>query len=122
MRRNRLETHYLRPRETRKDNEGNTYAEYGLAEEFTGESWPASGRVQAQMYGEKLPYVRNVKIQGDYVIERGDDGVIRYVFESGLTVCEKDGLCLDVGEDDEPDYEIVAITPYKPLRLEAMRR
>ena len=122
MRRNRLETHYLRPREPGKDNEGNTYVEYGPAEEFTGESWPASGRVQAQMYGEKLPYVRNVKIQGDYVTERGEDGVIRYAFESGLTVCEKDGLCLDVGEDDEPDYEIVAITPYKPLRLEAMRR
>ena len=122
MRRNRLETHYLRPREPGKDNEGNTYVEYGLAKEFTGESWPASGRVQAQMYGEKLPYVRNVKIQGDYVTKRGEDGVIRYVFESGLTVCEKDGLCLDVGEEDEPDYEIVAIIPYKPLRLEAMRR
>lgn len=119
--------------------------------EFTGESWPASGRVQAQMYGEKLPYVRNVKIQGDYVIERGKDGVIRYVFESGLVVCEKDGLCLDFVpggltlqplmpdgkvvlfpdektfgfseiEDPEPDFEIISITPFRPLRLEAMRR
>ena len=151
MRRTRLETFHLMPRIPAKDNEGNTYVEYGTAVEFTGESWPASGKVQAQMYGEKLPYVRNIKIQGDYSKETAQDGTVSYVFGTGLSVREKDGLCLETmpGQTETtvllpdgnafmfpdgkvpflvqemytmPDYEIISITPYKPLRMEAMKR
>ena len=117
-----MESHYLKPRILSRDNEGNTFPEYGTAVPFTGEVWQASGRVQAQMYGEKLAYVRNVKIQGDYSVRTDSKGTVYYDFTDGLTVCEKDGLCLDVGDDADPDYEIISIKPYKPWRLEAMRR
>ena len=48
----------------KKDREGSTYEEYSAASSFSGESWPASGKVQAQQYGQRLGYIRNVKIDG----------------------------------------------------------
>ena len=122
MRRSRLETHYLRPRIVEKDSEGNTSETFGTAVEWTGEVWQASGRVQAEMYGEKLPYIRNIKIQGDYTVSVGGNGIPRYVFSESLAISEKDGLCIDCGKDEGPDYQVISITPFRPLRLEAVRR
>jgi len=157
MRWQRVETHYIRPRVAAKDSEGTVHAAYGEPVRFTGEVWQASGRVQAELYGDKLPYVRNIRIQGDYETVHGQDGTVSYVFGGGLTVRERDGVYLDVPVecplydarhlkdqlgrrlltpdekemvtwDDaeprsaDPDYEIISITPYKPLRMEVMRR
>lgn len=38
-----------------------------------------------------------------------------------FTLCEGDGLCVYVGANDDPDYKIISIRPYKPLKLEVER-
>ena len=108
LRQSRLETYYHRKRMVKKDKEGSTYEEYSAASSFSGESWPASGKVQAQQYGQRLGYIRNVKIDGGYAI-------------NGIDLMELDGICLFVGENTEPDYRIVAIKSYRFLTLEVER-
>lgn len=119
LKRSRAKDYYHRERIIKKDNESGTYEEYGAAFSFRGEVWPASGKVQAQMYGEKLSYIRNVKIEGKYTMVIDDKGKVHYVYPSGLDITESDGLCLYVPKDFKPDYKIIAIKPYTPLRLEA---
>lgn len=58
LKQSRLKTYYHRKRTVQKDNEGSTYEEYGAASSFSGESWSASGKVQAQQYGQRLGYIR----------------------------------------------------------------
>jgi hypothetical protein len=119
LKRSRIETHYIRSRITGKDGEGGTYEEYETARLFQGEVWPASGKVQAEMYGQRLSYIRNVKVIGNYVITTDRKGKVHYVFPDGLDVTESDGLCLYVAGDSSPDYKVLSIKPYRPLRLEA---
>ena len=115
LRQSRLETYYHRKRMVKKDNEGSTYEEYGAASPFSGESWPASGKVQAQQYGQRLGYIRNLKIAGGYTIEPDKDG------KNGTDLMELDGICLFSGENARPDYKIVAVKPYRFLTLEVER-
>jgi len=103
---------------TKKDREQGTYTEYENPVSFSGEVWPASGKVQAEMYGERLSYIRNVRIDGKYVITTDREGRVHYVYPAGVDVIEGAGLCLYVDEEAEPDYKIIAIKPYNPLRLE----
>ena len=110
---------HLAKRTACKDAEGSTYDSYGTPVAFDGEWWPASGEVQARMYGETLPYIRNVKIKGEYTVTVDEKGIAHYVYASGLDVCEKDGVCIDQAAN--PDYKIVAIKPHKPLLLEVKR-
>lgn len=122
LRRIRLEQHYLRKRNTKKDKEGGTYAEYGAACSFTGEVWPGGGKLQTEMYGERLPYIRNIRIDGKYKIKTGENGGLHYCFSDELSFAEGDGLCLYVPGESEPDYKILTIKPYRFLTLEAERR
>lgn len=119
LKRSRIEIHYVRPRITEKDSEGGTYEEYDTARPFQGEVWPASGKVQAEMFGERLSYIRNVRMLGDYVISTDRKGKVHYVFPDGLDVTESDGMCLYVSGNSNPDYKVLSIKPYRPLRLEA---
>lgn len=120
MSRRRRQTYYIKNREVKKDSEGGTYEVYGPPVKFLGEQWPAGGKVQAQIYGEELPYIRNLKVEGSYTTEQRN-GVMYYVFSDDLAFAELDGICMDVREDADPDYKIIAITPYRPLRLEVKR-
>lgn len=119
LKRNRLKQYHHRPAAQVKDGEGNSYAEYGAATIFDGEVWPASGKVQAEMYGDRLSYIRNIRIDGKYVITTDRKGKEHYVFPDGLDVTENDGMCLYVSGETEPDYKIISIKPYRFLRLEA---
>lgn len=119
LRRSRVRQYYHRQRFARKDTESGTYEEYGAATCFDGEVWAASGKVQAQMYGEKLSYIRNVRIAGNYVITTDRKKQVHYVYPGGLDITESDGLCLYVSGDADPDYKILSIKPYVPLRVEA---
>lgn len=121
LKRSRVKQYHARARITKKDNEGGTYEEYDAAVSFDGEAWPAGGKVQAETYGERLSYIRNVKIQGEYVIMPDRDNVIHYVYPDGLDIVENDGLCLYVQPESPPDYKVISIKPYAPLRLEAER-
>jgi len=69
------------------------------------------------MYGQRLQYIRNCKIEGGYSVEVDSKGQVQYRFKDML-VTESDGVCVDVLADVGPDYRIIAIRPYKPLRLE----
>lgn len=119
LKRSRVKKYYHKTKTIRKNSEGGTHEEYGAAAVFSGEVWPASGKVQAEMYGERLSYIRNVKIEGKYVITTDRKKQPHYVFPDGLDITESDGLCLYVPPEAEPDYRIIAIKPFTPLRLEA---
>lgn len=119
MRRNRKRTMYLRKRQPQKDSEGGTYTSYGEAVPFEGEVWPAGGKVQAEMYGERLSYIRNLKVEGNYSVTTDEKGKVHYVYPDGMDIAESDGICIDVPPDAEtPDYKIISIKPYRPLRME----
>ena len=112
---------YIAARTTLKNTEGSTYESFGTPASFVGEQWPASGKVQAQMYGEKLSYIRNVKIEGDYQISVDQQtGQIEYQF-ANFDVHESDRIYIDVPNTADPDYKILSIKPYKPLRLEVIK-
>ena len=121
MKQSRLQNYHLRSREVKKDSEGGTYTEYADAITFSGEVWPASGKVQAEIYGEKLSYVRNVRIDGKYVIATDRSGIVHYVYPDGLDIVESDGMCLYVDAAAEPDYKVLSIKPYQSLRMECMK-
>lgn len=121
IKRSRLETYHWKQRISRKDSEGSSYEEWGAAVSFQGESWPASGKVQAQQYGERLSYIRNLRIEGKYTIETDEKGMVSYDFGNGLKIRESDGICLYTGENGDPDYKVISIKPYRPLRLELDR-
>lgn len=122
LKRSRVKTFYQKKKITKKDKEGGTYVEYGSPVPFVGESWPAGGKVQAEQYGERLGYIYNVKIAGDYeafLETLGTRNFLRYIFpESGLELMEGDGICLFAPKDSKPDYKVISIKPYRPLRLE----
>lgn len=117
LRRNRITTIYHRKQETVKDAEGCTIEEYGTATALKGEIWPAGGRIQAEQYGEKLDYIRNLRLSGKYEITATDKRTV-YTLSTGAEISEGDGLCLYVNGDTDPDYRIISIKPYRFLTIE----
>lgn len=80
-------------RVTSKDNEGGTNTSYVEKEKaFRIEIWPAGGRVQVMMYGERLRYMMNAIT--DYDNE----------------LYESDGVAIET--DDHPDYRVVSKSKY----------
>lgn len=120
LKRNRLKTYNHRQAIPKKDNEGNSYIEYGLPSSFEAEVWPAGGKLQAEMYGQRVNNIKNVRISGNYDLMVSNHGDELYLF-ADMAVCEGDGICLNVPEDHEPDYRIIAIRPYRYLTLEVER-
>lgn len=116
MRTKNVKEYHLKKKVVRKDGEGGTYTEYGSLFEFSGEAWPAGGKIQAEIYGERLSYIYNLRMNGKYHVQTDEDGITHYVFNSGLDVVEGDGICLFT--EDEPDYKIISIKPLRFLRME----
>ena len=56
-------------------------------------------------------------IRGDFGLVM-DENVTGYKFVAG-TIHEGDGVCINSA--DEPDYKVISIKPYKPLRMEIER-
>lgn len=121
MKRSRLKQYYLRSKKVIKDNEGSTWVDYAEPVAFMGEVWAASGKVQAEIYGERLSYIRNVRVDGSYAITTDQKGIVHYVFQDGLDIVESDGVCLYVSVDADPDYKVLSIKPCKPLRMECVK-
>lgn len=118
IKQSRLEEIFFRKRVSGKDKEGSSYETWGAAFPVMAEIWPASGKVQAQQYGERLSYIRNVRLEGDYVITADAKGHAMYKTTSGLNIQEGDGLCLYTDPKNKPDYRIISIKPYRPLKME----
>ena len=101
MRRSQMKRYYLKRRTPQKNSEGGTIVAYADAVEINAIIWPAGGKVQAEMYGERLAYIKNMEYGGDEMMQEGD------------------GICVFVSSDDKPDYKIISIqTEYNPKRIE----
>ena len=99
MRRSQMKRYYLKRRTPQKNSEGGTIVAYADAVEIDAIIWPAGGKVQAEMYGERLAYIKNMEYGGDEMMQEGD--------------------CVFVSSDDKPDYKIISIqTEYNPKRIE----
>lgn len=122
LKRNRLNVFFLKNRESRKTAEGGVCEAYGEGKALSGEVWPAGGKLQTELYGEHVGYIRNVRINGKYSVQTEEKGNAVYTLADGTALREGDGLCIYVGKDQEPDYRIISIRPDRFLRLEAEKR
>lgn len=87
----------FRPRVTVKEPDGTTSEDWGNPESILGHIQPAGGKLMAEMYGQRLAYMR-----------------VMYV-EPGTQVPEGAGVCLDTV--DEPDYRVVAVRPWSGVAI-----
>ena len=120
LKRNRLKTYSHRSAISKKDNECNSYIEYGLPSSFEAEVWPAGGKLQAEMYGQRVNHIQNCRINAGYEVMADEKGRVSYRI-GYTTIQEGDGICVYVPGEQEPDYRIVAIRPYRYLTLEVER-
>lgn len=104
MRRSQLKTYHLRRREPGKDKEGGSITNYNEAVKIEAAIWSAGGKIQAEMYGERLAYIKNMQYEGKETMQEGD------------------GICVFVGPGSNPDYKIISIKPeYTPVQIELER-
>lgn len=120
LKRNRLKTYSHRRAIPKKDNEGNSYIEYGLPSCFEAEVWPAGGKLQSEMYGQRVNNIQNCRINAGYEVMADEKGHISYRI-GRMALQEGDGICLNVSGSREPDYRIIAIRPYRYLTMEIER-
>ena len=100
IRRSLLKPYHLRRRTVVKDDEGGSIEGYDAAVPIEAVIWSAGGRVQAQMYGEKLSYIKNMEYEGTEVIREGD------------------GICVGVSHEANPDYKVISVNDdYVPVRI-----
>lgn len=116
LRKNRLKDISICKRVTGRDSEGATYEEYNEPNTVQAEVWPGEGKVQAAQYGERLPYIRNIRLKDIYTKYVDEDGLVHYRIKD-IDITEQDGLCIEMVE--KPDYKIRSIKPYRFLTIEA---
>lgn len=119
MKRSRIQTINLKNKSVAKDSEGVPVISWGSATQIKAEVWPAGGQLQAQTYGDRVNNMMNVKVQGAFSIVP-EDNHLSFVFND-FTLREGDGLCIYTDGTEDPDYRIISITPYHPLKMEVER-
>ena len=98
LRKRDLMTVYLKKRIVTKDDEGNDDTSYSEEfEELQMNVQSAGGQVAAAIYGERLPYIKSCKYQGELIKPKQN---------------ENDGICLNVKSTEEPDFFIKSIQPF----------
>lgn len=80
-----------------KDDEGVTTEKWIKRKSMLLEIWPASGKLQAEMYGERLNYILNM------ILPKNDDD---------FRLTEKWGVNVYNQSIDEPDYRIISMKEY----------
>ncbi len=93
-------TYYLKKKIVIEDDEGGKYPGYSEAIKIEANIYPASGKLQAEIYGERLNYILNMLYEGSESINEGD------------------GICVYVSNDNEPDYKVISIKKYSHLFIE----
>lgn len=105
MRLRNLKMYKVYKLQTTTDDEGGTYTEYTTEPiECSLEIWHAGGKLQAEMYGERLAYMFNANCYKD------------------VDIAEKDGIA--IYSNDKPDYKVMSdrvYTNHRVLLLEAIR-
>ena len=93
--------YWLKKKKIIEDDEG------GKDQSFSNKSinisaniYPASGKLQAEIYGQRLNYILNMLYDGNEEIVEGD------------------GICVFVGKDSDPDYKVISIKPYSHKLIE----
>ena len=122
LKRSRLGAYQIKKAVPQKDAEGGSYIEYGPATPITAEMWTGGGKLQTEMYGNRLPNIRNLRLNGAYYEVPGINGKVTYQMRDGPGLAVGDGICIYAAADQDPDYQIVAIYPYTHLTLEVEKR
>ena len=78
-----------------KDGEGVTTEKWIKRKSMLLEIWPASGKLQAEMYGERLNYILNM------ILPKNKDDDFRPTEKWGVNVYNQ--------SIDEPDYRIISM-------------
>lgn len=101
MRIKNKKTYYLKKKIVIEDNEGGKYSSYSDESiDIQANIYPASGKLQAEIYGERLNYILNM------------------LYNGSVTINEGDGICVYVSRDNEPDYKVISIKTYSHLFIE----
>lgn len=108
--------YYLKKKTIVTDDEGGKYDGWSEPVEVKANIYPASGKLQAEIYGERLNYIRNMLIDGHYAVNYSNNKM-NYIFDK-FTLTEGDGICVYVDKDSVPDYKIISIKPYSHLFVE----
>ena len=118
LRRSRQKTLYLYNRTVGRDAEGGTQESFLKAGTvISGEWWPASGKLQADLYGQRLPYIRNIRLSERYEVKTDVKGRTYYYLpdrDTELREADRIGI-----ETDLPQYRILSIRSERFLRIEA---
>jgi len=119
MRLKNRKTYYLKTKSVITDGEGGKYPGYSVTPvEIKANIFPAGGKLQAEIYGERLNYILNMLYDDPYITEVRDK-VLYYISQnSKVEFCEGGGICVYVSSSSEPDYKIISIKPYGHLVLE----
>ena len=80
------------------DGEGVTTEKWIKRKSMLLEIWPASGKLQAEMYGERLNYILNM------ILPKNKDDDFRPTEKWGVNVYNH--------SIDEPDYRIISMKEY----------
>lgn len=83
------------------DDEGNTYIDYGQQNEILAYIYPASGKMQTELYGIRINYILNMMCDINEEID------------------ERDGVCVYT---EEPDYKVISIKRYTNHMLIELER
>lgn len=81
-----------------KDGEGVITEKWIKRKSMLLEIWPASGKLQAEMYGERLNYILNM------ILPKNKDDDFRLTEKWGVNVYNH--------SIDEPDYRIISMKEY----------
>lgn len=101
MRIKNKKVYWLKKKINTEDDEGNVYENYSNEPiEIKANIYPASGKLQVEIYGERLNYIFNMLYDGPENLNEGD------------------GICVFVDKDSKPDYKIISIKPYSHQLIE----
>lgn len=104
LKRKRLKPYLLREAVVTTSDEGIKKATYSdTATEIKAEIWPASGRVQAEIYGQRLAYILNCLVDRETPVREGD------------------GFCIDSEKVTHKVISIKRYTNHQLLELEQCR-
>lgn len=95
MRVKNKKTYYLKPKTVIADKEGGKYPGYSsTATKIKANIWPASGKLQVEMYGLRI------------------NNILNMLYDGPVTITEGDGICVYVDSTKEPDYKVISKKPY----------
>lgn len=97
-------TYYLKRKALVEDNEGGKYPGYSAPIEIMANIYPASGKLQAEIYGQRLNYILNM------------------LYDGSVPLVEGDGVCVYVSKDSKPDYKIISIKRYSHIVIELEKK